>query len=81
MVSAVSSVAQTYAVYYRQSRNTSLASVASVAANSLEDAEQLSRSIVASRYPEGCVLRVSPAKESPWPVLDANGNLVAPSRS
>lgn len=80
MVSAVSSVSQTYAVYYRKQPRTSVTYPASVAANSLEDATELARSIVSEKYPGGSVIRVIRDSDSLWPILDVNGNLVAPKR-
>jgi hypothetical protein len=68
-----------YAVYYRLRPRCSEAGIGRVVADSLEEAKRLARDAVAKAHPEGRVMAVVLAKNSPYPVKDASGALVAPS--
>ena len=80
MVSAVSSVSQTYAVYFRTTPRTSIATVRCVNAGSLDEAKGMAQEGVSRSFPDGRIIGVVLAKDSPWPLMDVSGNLVAPKR-
>lgn len=81
MVSAVSSVSQTYAVYFRTTPRTSIATERNLQASSLDEARAKAKEAVATHFPGGVVIGVMPVQNSPWPVMDANGIWATPPRS
>lgn len=81
MVSAVSSVSQVYAVYFRKTPRTSIATERNLEASSLDEAKAKAKAAVDQHFPGGIVIGVMLAKNAPWPVMDANGEYVAPKRS
>jgi hypothetical protein len=68
-----------YAVYFRPKANSSLADVACVRASSLDSAKAQASAAVAKLHPGGKVIGVVLAERSPYPLMDVEGRLVAPS--
>ena len=81
MITSIPSVSQVYAVYYRKAPRTSIAFTGCLQASNLESANAQAKAIVSEKYPDGCVLNVMLAKDSAWPLMNANGDYVAPSKS
>lgn len=80
MISPVSSSSQVYAVYFRPSRRSSIGDVRCIQAASLEQANMIANQCVVKQFPDGCVLGVCKAENSAYPLMDAAGNHVAPSK-
>jgi 1,2-phenylacetyl-CoA epoxidase PaaB subunit len=69
-----------YAAYYRKHHRTSLASVATIHAPDIRVATELARDAIGEAYAgKAVLLHVFVARESPWPVKNDAGELVAPS--
>lgn len=80
MISPISSSPQVYAVYFRENRRSSFADVRCIQAASKEQARSIGEEAVAKAFPNGCVIAVCLAKDSPYPIRDANGNWGPPSK-
>jgi hypothetical protein len=69
-----------YSFYYRVKPRTSLAEIGRVEAGTKEEAARLARTAVTQAHPEGFVMGVCLAKNSPLPVKNADGKTCTPAQ-
>lgn len=68
-----------FAFYYRLKPRSSEAGIGRVVADTLADAKRMAKEAIANAFPDGSLMTIGLAKNSPYPAKNAHGVECAPS--